>query len=166
MDFRETTVEQLVGAVFSRRVSARDLTQAAIGNLESLNPRLNAFCAVNFEDALAQADAIDARLKHGDPVGPLAGIPIGVKDLEDARGFVTTYGAELHANDAPAQHDSVLVALLREAGCVILGKTNTPEFGFKGVTDNRPFGATRIPGTWITAREVHPVERRRRSPRA
>ena len=63
MDFRETTVEQLVGAVFSRRVSARDLTQAAIGNLESLNPRLNAFCAVNFEDALAQADAIDARLQ-------------------------------------------------------------------------------------------------------
>ena len=126
-------------------MSARDLTQAAISNLESLNPRLNAFCAVNFEDALAQADAIDARLQHGDPVGPLAGIPIGVKDLEDARGFVTTYGAELHANDAPAQHDSVLVALLREAGCVILGKTNTPEFGFKGVTDNRPFGATRNP---------------------
>ena len=94
---------------------------------------------------MAQADAIDARLKHGDPVGPLAGIPIGVKDLEDARGFVTTYGAELHANDAPAQHDSVLVALLREAGCVILGKTNTPEFGYKGVTDNRPFGATRNP---------------------
>ena len=94
---------------------------------------------------LAQADAIDARLKHGDPAGPLAGIPIGVKDLEDARGFVTTFGAELHANDPPAQHDSVLVALLREAGCVILGKTNTPEFGFKGVTDNRPFGATRNP---------------------
>ena len=145
MDFRETTVEELVGAVCSRRVSSRDLTQAAIDNIESLNPRLNAFCAVNFEDALAQADAIDARLRDGDPVGPLAGIPIGVKDLEDARGFVTTYGAELHAGDAPALHDSVLVALLREAGCVILGKTNTPEFGFKGVTDNRPFGATRNP---------------------
>jgi len=145
MDFRQTTVERLVGDIRTRRVSARELTQAAISNVESLDQRLNAFCAVNFDEALQQAEAIDLRLKQGDPVGPLAGIPIGVKDLEDARGFVTTYGAELHANDEPAQEDSVLVTLLREAGCVIVGKTNTPEFGFKGVTDNRPFGATRNP---------------------
>ena len=145
MDFRQTTVERLVADIHSRRLSARELTQVAISNIESLNQRLNAFCAVDFDDALQQAATIDARLEQGDPVGPLAGIPIGVKDLEDARGFVTTYGAQLHAGDEPAQADSVLVALLREAGCVIVGKTNTPEFGFKGVTDNRPFGATRNP---------------------
>jgi len=145
MDFRETTVERLVGDVHARRLSARELTQAAIANIESLNPKLNALCAVDFDDALRQAEAIDGLLQQGDPVGPLAGIPIGVKDLEDARGFVTTYGSALHTGDEPAPEDSPLVALLRRAGCVIVGKTNTPEFGFKGMTDNRPFGATRNP---------------------
>ena len=85
MDFRQTTVERLVGDIHSRRVSARELTQVAIRNIESLNQRLNAFCAVDFDDALQQAMTIDARLEQGDPVGPLAGIPIGVKDLEAFR---------------------------------------------------------------------------------
>jgi len=142
MDFRQTTVEALVEDIDGRRMSALELTQAAIANIEALNPKLNAFCAVDFDSAIQQANAIDARLQQGDPVGPLAGIPIGVKDLEDARGFVTTFGSALHTQDELAQEDSVLVGLLREAGCVILGKTNTPEFGFKGVTDNRPFGAS------------------------
>jgi aspartyl-tRNA(Asn)/glutamyl-tRNA(Gln) amidotransferase subunit A len=78
-------------------------------------------------------------------VGPLAGIPIGVKDLEDAAGLPTTLGSAAFAGQAPAPADSALVARLRAAGCVILGKTNTPELGWKADTDNVVFGATRNP---------------------
>jgi aspartyl-tRNA(Asn)/glutamyl-tRNA(Gln) amidotransferase subunit A len=81
----------------------------------------------------------------GDDPGPLAGIPIGVKDLEDAAGFVTTSGSATHAHDAPATHDSVLVSRLTDAGAIVLGKTNTPEFGLKPQTDNPTFGITRNP---------------------
>ncbi len=145
MDFREHSISELVQRVRSRDISARELTEAALSNIERQDKLINAFCAVHPDAALAQADAIDARLAAGEDPGALAGIPIGIKDLEDAAGFVTTYGSALHTGDAPATEDSILVARLRRAGCVVLGKTNTPEFGHKGKTDNVPFGATRNP---------------------
>jgi aspartyl-tRNA(Asn)/glutamyl-tRNA(Gln) amidotransferase subunit A len=145
MDFRNSTIEQLVSDVRARRVSARELTEAALTNIKQTNDGLKAFCAVRADAARAEADEIDQRLRRGDPVGPLAGIPLGVKDLEDAAGYVTTYGSDLHVDDAPATGDSVLVARLKRAGCVVVGKTNTPEFGYKAVTDNVPFGFTRNP---------------------
>ncbi len=145
MDFRTLSIERLVDDVRARRVSARELTDAALTNIERWNPEGRAFCEVRGEDARAQADAIDARLARGDPVGPLAGVPIGVKDLEDVAGYRTTYGSALHTGDPPALADSVLVARLKRAGCVVVGKTNTPEFGYKAVTDNRPWGFTRNP---------------------
>ena len=145
MDFREYSIEELVSKITSKEMSARELTQEALNNLDRLDDTLNTFCAVNDEDALKQASDIDARLAKGEEVGKLAGIPIGVKDLEDAKGFVTTYGSALHVDDEPAEEDSVLVSRLRKAGCVILGKTNTPEFGHKGKTDNVPFGSTKNP---------------------
>jgi Asp-tRNA(Asn)/Glu-tRNA(Gln) amidotransferase A subunit family amidase len=149
MDFRKHTIEALVGDVRAGRTSAVALTRAALANIETTRSTINAFCAVDPDLALAAARVIDARIAEGDPVGPLAGIPCGVKDLEDAKGFVTTFGSALHTSDAPAAADSVLVARLKAAGAVIIGKTNTPEFGYKGVTDNKPFGATRNP--WNTA---------------
>jgi Asp-tRNA(Asn)/Glu-tRNA(Gln) amidotransferase A subunit family amidase len=145
MDFRETTIEALVGEVRARRVSARELAQAALANIAATNPRLNAVCAHDPQLALAEAEAVDARLARGDAVGPLAGVPLLVKDLEDARGYRTTYGSALHQDVAPAVEDSPLVARLKAAGCVVVGKTNTPAFGFKGVTENIPFGVTRNP---------------------
>jgi Asp-tRNA(Asn)/Glu-tRNA(Gln) amidotransferase A subunit family amidase len=145
MDFRSTSIERLVDDVRARRVSARELTDAALANIDRWNPDGKAFCEVRPDDARAQADALDARLERGDPVGPLVGIPIGVKDLEDAAGYRTTFGSALHVSDPPATSDSVLVARLKRAGCVVVGKTNTPEFGYKAVTDNRPFGFTRNP---------------------
>lgn len=148
MDFRQTSLESLVADIRLRRRSVREVTRAALDNIAALNKTLNAFCAVNPDDALAQADALDARLRRGDPVGPLVGVPLGVKDLEDAKGYVTTYGSALNVGNPAATEDSVQVARLRHAGCVIVGKTNTPEYGHKGVTDNRPFGFTRNP--WNT----------------
>jgi len=145
VDFRTTTIEALVGQVRERRVSARELTEAALGNIEAANPRLNAVCAFDRKLALSEADAVDARLARGDAVGPLPGIPLLVKDLEDAAGYKTTYGSALHQDVAAAGSDSPLVARLKAAGCVVVGKSNTPAFGFKALTENIPFGVTRNP---------------------
>lgn len=150
MDFRTETVAELARRVRAGETSARELTDHALGRIEALNPALNAFVAVDAEAARAEAEAVDARVAAGEDPGPLAGIPIGVKDLEDAAGFVTTYGSSLHVDDAPATTDSVLVARLRAAGCVVLGKTNTPEHGWMGDTISPPFGATLNP--WDTTR--------------
>ncbi|MEM9520407.1 MAG: amidase [Actinomycetota bacterium] len=144
-DFRTTTVEALAAAVQAGEISARALTDAALANVDAHNPTLNAFVAVDADAARSAADGIDARLAAGETVGPLAGIPAGVKDLEDASGFRTTRGAA-HLADSPIlDHDSTEVARLKAAGCVIIGKTNTPEFGFVGDTYNPTFGATKNP---------------------
>ena len=145
MDFRDYSIKELVSKIKSRDVSAQEVTASALKNIEEKDKILNTFCALNAEDALKQAVYIDERIGKGEEVGLLAGIPIGVKDLEDAEGFVTTFGSELHVNDDPAKKDSILVERLRNAGCVVLGKTNTPEFGHKGKTDNIPFGTTKNP---------------------
>lgn len=144
MDFRETSVVALSEQVRLKKISARELAEAALGNIDRLDGEINSFCAINPTQALADADKVDALIAKGESLS-LAGVPIGVKDLEDARGFVTTFGSALHVDDAPAEEDSELVARLKRAGCVVLGKTNTPEFGHKGKTDNVPFGATRNP---------------------
>jgi Asp-tRNA(Asn)/Glu-tRNA(Gln) amidotransferase A subunit family amidase len=142
MDFLSDSVADIANRVRTGEQSAREVTEHAISRIEALNPTINAFVAWDGERALAQADAVDARVASGDAVGPLAGVPVGVKDLEAVEGFTTSFGSDLHANDAPATADSLHVARLRSAGAVIMGKTNTPEYGHKGATDNIPFGQT------------------------
>ncbi|HIG41581.1 MAG: amidase [bacterium] len=144
MDFRTTSIMALAEQVRNREVSARELTQAALDNIARIDGEINSFCAVNADLALSDADAVDKKVASGESLA-LAGIPIGVKDLEDARGFITTYGSMLHTTDAVADADSELVRRMKAAGCVVLGKTNTPEFGHKGKTDNVPFGVTKNP---------------------
>src|ERR1700676_1308925 len=95
--------------------------------------------------APAAPAAGDAQVAAGVDPGPLAGIPIGVKDLEDAAGYVTTHGSPAFADRPPASSDSALVARLVAAGCVVVGKTNTPELGWKADTDNALFGPTLNP---------------------
>ena len=145
MDFRDYSLKDLVNNVQTKQMSAKEITQSALDNIQKYDGELNSFCSVNPEDALLQAEHIDSLISKGERVGKLAGIPIGVKDLEDAKGFITTFGSELHANDPVAMEDSILVKRMRNQGCVIIGKTNTPEFGHKGKTDNVPFGITKNP---------------------
>jgi Asp-tRNA(Asn)/Glu-tRNA(Gln) amidotransferase A subunit family amidase len=145
MDFRRTDIEDLARQVRQGEVSSRELTQHALDRIDATNPEVNAFVALDPEAALAQADGIDARVAAGEDLGPLAGIPIGVKDTEDAIGFRTTKGSLLFADGAVATEDSVLVARLRQAGCVVVGKLNTPELAWKADTDNRVFGRTGNP---------------------
>jgi aspartyl-tRNA(Asn)/glutamyl-tRNA(Gln) amidotransferase subunit A len=145
MDFLDDSVEAIAARVRAGEQSAREVTEHAIGRIEALNPVLNAFVAWDGERALAQADAVDAAVAAGRDPGPLAGVPVGVKDLEAVEGFVTSFGSAMHAQDPAAAADSVHVARLRAAGAVIMGKTNTPEYGHKGATDNVPFGQTLNP---------------------
>src|SRR5690606_17863648 len=145
MDFRRTSVSELATQVQSGRLAARELVEHALRRIEELDGSVNAFCAVDGDRAMADAAALDERITAGQKVGPLAGIPLGVMALEDAAGFVTTYVSGLHVDDPPATAAAAHVARLRAAGCIVVGKTNTPEHGHKGVTDNPTFGATRNP---------------------
>jgi len=145
MDFRTASVADLAAQVRSGRVTAAELVDHALARIEADNPAVNAFVAVDGDRARVAAEAVDAVVAAGGDPGPLAGIPLGVKDLEDAAGFVTTHGSAAYADHPPATADSALVARLVAAGCVVVGKTNTPELGWKAVTDNPLFGATANP---------------------
>jgi aspartyl-tRNA(Asn)/glutamyl-tRNA(Gln) amidotransferase subunit A len=145
IDFRTTSLADLTRSVRAKEISARELTQAALDRIQRLDPTYNAFVAVDRERALAEADGVDARIAAGADPGPLAGIPLGVKDLQNAIGYRTTFGSALHADDPPAAADDPFVARMRAAGCVVVGKTNTPEFGWMGNTTNTIFGPSLNP---------------------
>ena len=148
MDFSTASVVDLAAQVRSGRLTASALVDHALGRIRAVNPTINAFVAVDEDRARAAAEAVDAVVASGGDPGPLAGIPLGVKDLEDAAGYVTTHGSAAYADNPPATADSTLVARLVAAGCVVVGKTNTPELGWKPDTDNPVFGATLNP--WNT----------------
>jgi Asp-tRNA(Asn)/Glu-tRNA(Gln) amidotransferase A subunit family amidase len=145
-----TSVGELAARIRRRELGATELTSACLRRIDALEPVLNAWVVVDHDRALHEAATIDERLARGEEVGPLAGIPLGVKDLEAARGLTTAYGSDLHADDPPAEADSVQVARLRAAGCVVLGKTTTPEHGWQGDTTSPHWGPTRNP--WNTER--------------
>jgi aspartyl-tRNA(Asn)/glutamyl-tRNA(Gln) amidotransferase subunit A len=152
MDFRTVTVAELAARVSERSMTASEVVASALDRIERLDGELGAFVAVDADAALAEAEAIDQRIAAGDDVGPLAGVPLAVKDLEDAAGYVTSRGSVAFAGDPPAAEDSPLVERLRAAGCVVVGKTNTPELGFKPDTVNELFGATHNP--WAQGRSA------------
>ena len=145
MDLRHVAVAELARRVRSGETSAREVTAHALARIETLNPTVNAFVAVDAERALEQAAAVDQIVATGGDPGPLAGVPLGVKDNEDAAGYPTTHGSSLRDAIPPAVHDSVLVERLRAAGAVVVGKTNLPEYGWSAHTANARFGATRNP---------------------
>jgi Asp-tRNA(Asn)/Glu-tRNA(Gln) amidotransferase A subunit family amidase len=145
MDFRTTPLGDLARSVRSRQISARELTQAALERIDALNPTYNAFVACDGERALEEAAALDEIIANGGDPGPLAGIPLAVKDNHDAIGHRTTCGSPLLADAPAATTDTLLVARLRAAGCIIVGKTNTPEFAWSANTTNAVFGPTRNP---------------------
>ena len=149
MDFRKESLADLAESVRLGKIGARELVQHALDRIDMLDEQVNAFTALDPEGAMAAARALDERIARGDEPGDLAGIPLAVKDLEDAAGFTTSHGSAAWADSPPAPADSCLVARLKAAGCIVVGKTNTPELGWKGETENTVFGATRNP--WNTA---------------
>ena len=130
-------------AIHSKQVSCREVMQAFLKQIETHNPASNAIVSLAPQDALlAQADERDAQLGRGQSMGWMHGLPQAVKDLLDVQGFRTSHGSPLTPL-TPASKDSLMAARMRAAGCIMIGKTNTPEFGLGSHTFNEVFGATR-----------------------
>jgi Asp-tRNA(Asn)/Glu-tRNA(Gln) amidotransferase A subunit family amidase len=128
-----------------RELSASEAVRAAIERIELLNPAINAVVTKNYDQAFAAAERSDRMAACGESLGPLHGVPILIKDLFDfLAGLRNTFGCAAMVDFVP-DRTMVHVARLERAGAIILGKTNTPEFGHKGITDNRVFGPTRCP---------------------
>ena len=141
--WRQTATE-LALRIRRRELSATEVVGAHLARIDAVNPELNAIVTLDREGALAAADEADRVLARGEPTGVLHGLPIAVKDLEDTAGMRTTYGSPIFRDHVPAA-DTLLVTRLRRAGAIVIGKTNTPEFGAGSQTFNSVFGATRNP---------------------
>lgn len=139
------TAVELLDGYKAGAFSPVEATRAALGRIEELNPRLNAFCLIDADSALAAAKESAARWTKGSPIGALDGVPISIKDLLLTKGWPTLFGSRTTDPDQEWNDDASVVARVREAGAVLLGKTTTPEFGHKGVTDSALYGITRNP---------------------
>jgi aspartyl-tRNA(Asn)/glutamyl-tRNA(Gln) amidotransferase subunit A len=136
---------ELAAAIRRRKVSPVEAVEAVLARIERLNPVLNAFCTVTAEAARREARAAErALMRRGARPGPLHGVPFSVKDLVITKGVRTTWGTRLYADHVP-EEDAPVVERLRAAGGVLVGKTNTPMFGWIGATHNLLFGPTRSP---------------------
>ena len=140
---------ELTALMRRREVSAEEIARNALARLEAVEPALNAFIHVDAEGALAAAREADRRLAAGGELPPLNGVPVSVKDLIDVAGMPCSYGARSMLGHVP-EEDAPSVARLRQAGAVILGKTTTSEFGYRGYTESLVHGLTRNP--WNTGR--------------
>jgi aspartyl-tRNA(Asn)/glutamyl-tRNA(Gln) amidotransferase subunit A len=135
---------EIAELVREKEISPVESVRWSLERIEAVNPKINAFCEIRPEAAIAQAKALEKKIASGEDPGPLAGVPIGVKDLEDAAGFVTSYGCTAFRNNRVGR-DSIQTERLKRAGAVVVGKTNVPEFGFTGFTKNRLYGISRNP---------------------
>lgn len=134
------TVRELVTAIKNKEISPVEVASYYLEQTEKSNGDINAFVTMN-ENLIADAKEAEAAVMRGDETGLLHGIPVGIKDLTPVEGMRTTFGSPAF-KDNIADRDATIVKRLRQAGALIMGKTNTPEFGHKGTTDNLVFGAT------------------------
>jgi aspartyl-tRNA(Asn)/glutamyl-tRNA(Gln) amidotransferase subunit A len=144
-DLAMLTATKLLAAYRQRSLSPVEVTHACLDRIEALDSRLNAFVLVDGDAALETARASEARWVRNEPMGLIDGIPATLKDLVLTRGWPTLRGSKAISPDQPWEEDAPATARLREQGAVLLGKTTTPELGFKGVTDSPLTGITRNP---------------------
>ena len=135
---------ELAALLRERRISAVELMEAHLRQIEQVNPRVNAIVTLLPEQAMAGAEAADAAAARGDALGPLHGLPIAHKDTTDTAGIRTTYGSPIYADHVP-ERDALIIARLRQGGAIAVGKTNVPEFGAGSHTFNPLFGPTLNP---------------------
>ncbi|HYK17105.1 MAG TPA: amidase [Bryobacteraceae bacterium] len=138
------TAVEMAAKIRAKELSAHELMSAHLKQIERVNPRVNAIVTLIAEQALERARTADERQARGERIGPLHGLPIAHKDLQPTRGVRTTFGSRIYKDFVP-QFDSLLVERVREAGAILVGKTNTPEFGAGSQTFNEVFGATLNP---------------------
>jgi len=140
----DTSAVELRRLIGERKLSPVELLDACIARIESVNPAVNAICATDFGRARETARQAEAQVMRGDPLGPLHGLPLGVKDLQDTAGLLTTHGNVRLRGNVPAR-DNALVARLRAAGAIVTAKTNVPDMGAGANTRNPVWGATGNP---------------------
>lgn len=138
------TAVELAARIRGRSLSVAEVMAAHLARIERVNPTLNAIITLLPEQAMAAARAADAALESGAPAGPLFGLPVAHKDLAETKGIRTTFGSPIFRDHVP-DFDAPIVARLKAAGAITIGKTNTPEFGAGSQTFNQVFGATRNP---------------------
>lgn len=138
-------LETLAGLVRRRKASARELVQRSLDQIARHDAALNAVVKLRADEALADADAVDAAVARGERLGPLGGLPLLVKEVHDVEGLPSTEGSLTLADAPPAARDCLHVARLRRAGAIVVGKTNIPEFCFEGFSANLVFGVTKNP---------------------
>src|SRR5215217_2319899 len=144
------TATELVAAFSAGELSPVEATQRALDAIEHLDSRYNAYCLVDAESALNQAKESEKRWQASTPIGPLDGVPMSIKDMFLSVGWPTLRGSKCIEREQTWDVDSPVTARLRENGLVLLGKTTTPELGWKGVTDSPLTGITRNP--WDVSR--------------
>ncbi len=135
---------ELVSRMRRKQVSAREVMDAHLAQIEAVNPKVNAIVTLVADRAMADAARADDHLARGGPLGVLHGLPVAHKDLVDTAGIRTTRGSPFYRDHVPTS-DALIVTRIRAAGAVTVGKTNTPEFGAGSQTFNTVFGATRNP---------------------
>ena len=138
------TAADLAEKIRSKEVSAKEVMETHLDQIERVNPKVNAIVTYLPEQAMEGARAADKMLAKGDAVGPLHGLPVAHKDLVETQGILTTYGSPIYKDNVPDQ-DALIVERLKKAGAVTIGKTNTPEFGAGSQTFNEVFGETLNP---------------------
>ena len=138
----------LAAAIKRKKLSPVEVTRAVLDRIERVNPRLNAYVTITDDQAIRDARAAERAVgKRGARLGPLHGVPFSTKDLVITKGVRTTFGTRFYADHVPTE-DAPMVARMKAAGGIQLGKTNTPTFGWIGATHNLVFGITRNP--WNT----------------
>jgi AtzE family amidohydrolase len=145
MNFYEQSATALAALVRSKQASAAEILEAHIARIETLDPTLNCFTDRTFPRARAEAASIDARIAAGEDSGPLAGVPIAVKNLFDIAGLPTRAGSKIQRGAKPAKADAPILARLTRAGAVLLGALNMDEYAYGFVTENAHDGPTRNP---------------------
>ncbi|WP_239335635.1 Asp-tRNA(Asn)/Glu-tRNA(Gln) amidotransferase subunit GatA [Frankia sp. CiP3] len=148
-DVSRFSAAQTAAAIAAGELSALEVTQAALDRIAKVDDRINAFLHVDVDGAVAAARGVDRRRAAGERLGPLAGVPLALKDVFAARGMPTTCGSRMLAGWRPP-YDATVVAKLRAAGVVIIGKANMDEFAMGSSTENSAYGPTRNP--WDTDR--------------
>src|SRR6476646_2911816 len=145
MTIADLSAAELGAAYRARELSPLEAARAALDRIAARDEAVNAFCLVDADAAITDARAAEARFGRGEPLGPLDGVPVAVKDLLVTRGWPTLRGSRAIDPSGPWDDDAPAVAALRRAGAVLPGKTTTPELGWKGVTDSGLTGITRNP---------------------
>ncbi|HLH39023.1 MAG TPA: amidase [Bryobacteraceae bacterium] len=138
------TAVEMASLVRRKKISARELMEAHLKQIDRVNPRVNAIVTLVADQAMENARQADEQQARGRPIGPLHGLPVAHKDLIETAGIRTTFGSPIFKDNVPAA-DAILVERARQAGAITLGKTNTPEFGAGSQTFNKVFGATKNP---------------------